>query len=64
MVIALISSVSRPIPAQSAERLAGLFVRPVLPPLHALHSGDIRDYVAWLALGMAVLGGALLFALR
>jgi hypothetical protein len=29
-----------------------------------VHSGDLRDYVAWLALGTAVLGGAFLFALR
>jgi multicomponent Na+:H+ antiporter subunit D len=44
--------------------LSTVFVRPVLPLLHAVHSGDLRDYVAWLALGTAVLGGAFLFALR
>jgi multicomponent Na+:H+ antiporter subunit D len=43
---------------------AGLLVRPILRPLHALHSGDIRDYVAWIAVGAAALGGAFVFALR
>ena len=30
----------------------------LLTPLHAVHSGHIGDYVAWLVLGVAVFGGA------
>jgi hypothetical protein len=50
--------------ARGLQFFFSLLVRPVLPLLHALHSGDIRDYVAWLALGTAILGGAFLLALR
>jgi multicomponent Na+:H+ antiporter subunit D len=35
----------------------------MLAPLHALHSGHIGDYVAWLVLGTAALGGACALAL-
>jgi multicomponent Na+:H+ antiporter subunit D len=35
----------------------------VLGPLHVLHSGHIGDYVAWLVLGTAALGGACALAL-
>jgi multicomponent Na+:H+ antiporter subunit D len=33
-------------------------------PLRALHSGHIGDYVAWLALGVAALGGSFALALH
>jgi hypothetical protein len=33
---------------------AGLGIR----GLRAAHSGDVDDYVAWLTLGVAILGGA------
>jgi hypothetical protein len=33
-------------------------------PLRRLHSGDVRDYVAWLALGAGVLGAVLFVALH
>jgi multicomponent Na+:H+ antiporter subunit D len=33
-------------------------------PLRRLHSGDVRDYVAWLALGAGVLGAVLVVALH
>jgi hypothetical protein len=29
----------------------------VLHRLRGLHSGDVRDYVTWLVVGFAVLGG-------
>ncbi len=32
-------------------------------PLRAIHSGDVRDYVAWLAFGVTIVGGAFCFAL-
>jgi multicomponent Na+:H+ antiporter subunit D len=32
--------------------------RPPLAALRAVHSGEVQDYVAWLALGVAALGGA------
>jgi multicomponent Na+:H+ antiporter subunit D len=32
--------------------------------LRAMHSGHIGDYVAWLALGIVVMGGALAAAVR
>ncbi len=49
---------------RALRRGASFIVKPILPPLHALHSGDIRDYVAWIAFGVALLGGAFLFAIR
>ena len=33
-------------------------------PLRALHSGVVGDYVAWITLGLAGLGGSFLLALR
>ncbi len=33
-------------------------------PLRAIHSGDVRDYVAWLALGVALIGGTFLVLVR
>jgi multicomponent Na+:H+ antiporter subunit D len=32
--------------------------RPVVAGLRAVHSGQVSDYVAWLTLGVAILGGA------
>ncbi|MDP4024189.1 proton-conducting transporter membrane subunit [Methylobacterium sp. NEAU 140] len=50
------------------QRLPGLVVRPVQATqtaptraLEALHSGLIGDYAAWLAVGLALLAGALAF---
>jgi multicomponent Na+:H+ antiporter subunit D len=45
-----------------AARLAGQ-AGAVFGPLRAIHSGHVGDYVAWLVLGVAVLGGALALAL-
>jgi len=36
----------------------------VLAPIRALHSGHIGDYVAWLVLGVALLGGSFAIALQ
>jgi multicomponent Na+:H+ antiporter subunit D len=36
----------------------------LLSPLRALHSGDFRDYVAWLAMGVTLFGGAMAWALH
>ena len=44
-------------------RALGRRFRSPLEALHALHSGQVGDYVAWLALGCAVLGAALAAAL-
>jgi multicomponent Na+:H+ antiporter subunit D len=46
--------------------VAGLYwrapakVRPVLSGLHALHSGHVGDYAAWLVFGSAALAGLLI----
>ncbi|HET7053429.1 MAG TPA: proton-conducting transporter membrane subunit [Solirubrobacterales bacterium] len=45
-----------------AARLVGR-TGAVFRPLRAIHSGHVGDYVAWLVLGVAVLGGALALAL-
>jgi hypothetical protein len=45
------------------RRVAPAIERPILPALHAIHSGDIRDCVAWLSLGVALFGGAVVYAL-
>lgn len=50
----------------TGRRAAGLTARAgdtVFGPLRAVHSGHVGDYVAWLVLGVAVLGGALALAL-
>lgn len=36
----------------------------LIRPLRALHSGHIGDYIAWLTLGVAILGGVLTLTLR
>jgi multicomponent Na+:H+ antiporter subunit D len=36
----------------------------LLNPLRALHSGDFRDYAAWLAMGATLFGGAMAWALH
>jgi multicomponent Na+:H+ antiporter subunit D len=38
---------------------AGEWVRTVVRPLHRLHSGHLGDYVAWLIVGVAGVGGLL-----
>jgi multicomponent Na+:H+ antiporter subunit D len=43
------------------------FAAPVellMPPLRALHSGDVRDYVAWLSFGLCAMAAALPFIWR
>jgi multicomponent Na+:H+ antiporter subunit D len=46
-------------------RSAGtLAVRAPLTALRAAHSGEVQDYVAWLTVGVAGLGGAFAFLLR
>jgi multicomponent Na+:H+ antiporter subunit D len=49
------------------RRLPALVRRPLAAPartLHALHSGVVGDYVAWLVVGLSVLGGLFALALR
>jgi multicomponent Na+:H+ antiporter subunit D len=48
--------------APGARRLERLGRR-AIDPLHALHSGHVGDYVAWLVTGVALLGGAFAIAL-
>ena len=36
----------------------------LLRPLSALHSGDFRDYAAWIAIGATIFGGAMAWALH
>jgi multicomponent Na+:H+ antiporter subunit D len=45
------------------RRAAGALLRPVAP-LRALHTGVIGDYVMWLTVGTAVIGGVWAIALR
>ena len=39
-------------------------VRGPTAALRAVHSGHVGDYVAWLTVGLAILGGAFAVALR
>ena len=40
-----------------ALRRIGRSGKPLLSALHALHSGHVGDYVVWIVVGVAVLGG-------
>lgn len=40
-----------------ALRRIGRTAKPLLSALHALHSGHVGDYVVWIVVGVAVLGG-------
>jgi multicomponent Na+:H+ antiporter subunit D len=47
-----------------ARRLGGRLVGPPVAVLHAAHSGVIGDYVMWIVLGTAVIGGVWAVTLR
>jgi multicomponent Na+:H+ antiporter subunit D len=51
------------LPPALAHRF-GSTIGVLLRPLRALHTGDFRDYVAWLAIGVTVFGGAMAWALH
>jgi multicomponent Na+:H+ antiporter subunit D len=51
-----------PAPVQRAGRAVD--VRPLFAQLRKLHSGHIGDYIAWLTLGLAAVGGLFSLALR
>jgi multicomponent Na+:H+ antiporter subunit D len=46
------------------RRVAMAPARPALSALRFVHSGEVQDYVAWLMLGVAVLGGAFALMLK
>ena len=45
-------------------RRIGAAINLVQRPLRELHSGDFRDYAAWLAIGVTIFGGAMAWALH
>ena len=60
-----------PLAALRRDRLPATFrrgamaaVRGPTAALRAVHSGHVGDYVAWLTVGLAILGGAFAVALR
>jgi multicomponent Na+:H+ antiporter subunit D len=59
VLLAALAVFRRSSPLRAVDRLAARG----LAPLHAVHSGHIGDYVAWLVLGAAGLGGACALAL-
>jgi multicomponent Na+:H+ antiporter subunit D len=68
--ITLLGALGLAAAALFGERLGGPTTRPaghagaiVFRPLHAVHSGRVGDYVAWMVLGVALLGGAFALAL-
>jgi multicomponent Na+:H+ antiporter subunit D len=50
-------------PRAASRRLTEV-ARRAVAPLHAVHSGHIGDYVAWLVAGVALLGGSFAVALQ
>jgi len=50
-------------PRAASRRLSAVAARAVAP-LRAVHSGHIGDYVAWLVVGVALLGGSFAIALQ
>jgi multicomponent Na+:H+ antiporter subunit D len=63
VALALLALFRHRLPRSVAGPPATLFRRP-LSLLRTVHSGHTGDYVAWLTLGVAVLGGALALAAR
>lgn len=58
VALAFFTLQSQLVPKFFAEIFGGL-CDAIAPPLRRLHSGDIRDYLAWLSLGFCALGVAL-----
>lgn len=63
ILLAMASIYRRRLPKTLCD-YAGLVVQPPLQRLRVLQSGDVRDYVTWLAFGTAGLGAAFAFLLR
>ncbi len=63
VAIALASLTGDRLP-RSVARAVAFLPGKVLPPLRALHNGDIRDYVTWIALGISAFAVALLAICR
>src|SRR5207245_3670205 len=61
--VAAVALFRRRLPAPSRDRVRRLG-QPVLFHLRSLHSGHIGDYLAWLTLGLAAVGGLFTLALR
>lgn len=61
--VALAALFGRRLPRR-VRSAAALAVRAPLSALRAAHSGEVQDYVAWLTVGVAGLGGAFAFMLR
>ncbi|HEX6565751.1 MAG TPA: proton-conducting transporter membrane subunit [Chthoniobacterales bacterium] len=49
---------------RTLARWFGSTIDLLLSPLRAIHSGDFRDYAAWLAIGVTIFGGAMAWALH
>jgi multicomponent Na+:H+ antiporter subunit D len=63
MAVATVMLFGHRVPGTLSRGLSGIAERAVAP-LRALHSGHIGDYVAWLVLGVALLGGSFAIALQ
>lgn len=63
ILLALAAIYRRRLPT-AISTYAGAVLQPPLQRLRGLQSGDVRDYVTWLAFGTAGLGAAFAFALR
>ena len=61
--IAMLDLLSDRLPSTLARKCSSA-LEIVLGPLRHLHSGDFRDYVAWLALGTTLFGMAIAWALH
>ena len=59
LAVGLLEDRLRQVPAAGLRGAVPGVLRPAVTALHALHSGHIGDYVAWLFAALAVLAGAL-----
>lgn len=63
IALALVSLFGGRLP-RACTRAFTILPEKVMPPLRALHSGDIRDYVAWISIGISVFAGVLFTVCR
>jgi multicomponent Na+:H+ antiporter subunit D len=59
LALALLATHGPQLSGRKVVAAAGEWVKAVVRPLHRLHSGHLGDYVAWLIVGVAGVGGLL-----
>jgi multicomponent Na+:H+ antiporter subunit D len=64
VALAALALFRRRLPERVRRAGRALDVRPAFSALRRLHSGHIGDYIAWLTLGLAGVGGLFSLALR